>query len=154
MSSQIKFLEDRLNGILSSNDDYSAIVVSKEPQLLRNLNWPANTVWLDKIDKPDCLDISVRSDLGVIFKQFDHMPSDLAMPLLARLRDCHCDELLVHSGGKSLTTREMLALGFTRATSSESGGWFHYQREEFYEERTWNSPDQWAHPQNYKRFRW
>jgi len=154
MSTPIRFLEDFLAKLPVSRGEHSVIVVSKEPQALRHLNWPKNTLWLGEINTADSVAMSVRGDLGVIVNQLEHMSVDLAVALLARLRDCHCDQLLVHNSGEDLTAQEMLALGFTRVSSSGSEGWFHYQREEFYEERSWNSPEQWAHPQNYKRFRW
>lgn len=154
MSTPIRFIEEFLPTLSVSSGEPSVIVVSKEPHLLRDLNWPANTLWLNEISTADGVDMSVRGDLGVIVNQLEHMSVELAVALLARLRDCHCDQLLVHNSSGNLTTQEMLALGFTRVSSVGSDGWFHYQRDEFYQERSWNSPEQWAHPQNYKRFRW
>tara|TARA_R110002111_G_scaffold22972_1_gene52208 strand:- start:316 stop:780 length:465 start_codon:yes stop_codon:yes gene_type:complete len=154
MSSPISFLEEFLAKRLVSRDKASIIVVSKEPETLRPLHWPTNTQWLTAIDGADCVDMSLRSDLGVVCKQLEYMPSESGRALLARLRDCHCAELLVHDTGNDLAPQDMRALGFTRVCESDSGRWHHYARDEFYEERTWNSPEQWAHPQNYKRYRW
>lgn len=76
--------------------------------------------------------------------------------LLGRLRDLHTRRLLVAGeAARRFDPRRMLALGFEHHASPESdGGAYLYDRDRFNREREWNSPDNWANPENFDKYRW
>jgi hypothetical protein len=75
--------------------------------------------------------------------------------LLCRLRDCHCNRIVLDLEEGMLSAQELLALGFyrERRTGSERRLFF-YDRDEFNEPRQWNTPEAWAHPENFRKYRW
>jgi hypothetical protein len=90
-------------------------------------------------------------DLGVILDLED---ADEA--LLGRLRDLHTRRLVVSGAAAGLfEPRRMLALGFERHPSPEAPcGAYLYDRDSFNRVREWNSPEHWANPDNFDKYRW
>lgn len=76
--------------------------------------------------------------------------------LLGRLRDLHTRRLLVAGeAARRFEPRRMLALGFERHPSPDAdGGAYLYDRDSFNREREWNSPENWANPENFDKYRW
>lgn len=96
-----------------------------------------------------------RWSLALVYDQLEHLGKSESLALLGRLRDCFSDHILVHSENFPLTAQEMLSVGFYIDQDwSGAGRLFRYRREDFFEGRSWNTPEQWAHPQNFKRYRW
>ncbi len=90
-------------------------------------------------------------DLGLVLA--------LATPdesLLGRLRDLHTRRLLVTGdAARHFEPRRMLALGFEHHPSPDAaGGAYLYDRDRFNRQREWNSPDNWANPENFDKYRW
>lgn len=76
--------------------------------------------------------------------------------LLGRLRDLHTRRLLVAGeAARRFEPRRMRALGFEHHPSPDAdGGAYLYDRDSFNREREWNSPDNWANPENFDKYRW
>lgn len=77
-------------------------------------------------------------------------------PLLGRLRDLHARRMLV--AGKAAEERErgeMLALGFERHPGEGGAGPLYvYDQDTFNRQREWNTPENWANPENFDKYRW
>lgn len=110
--------------------------------------------WICGLQSADELDLATRADAAIVFDQLEHLPDVAGLALLARLRDCHCDEILLVVDPVQLTGQEMLSLGFVERSWDGPGKLFHYRRDRYYESRSWNTPEQWAHPENFTRIRW
>lgn len=96
-----------------------------------------------------------RRSLALVYDQLELMGASESLVLLGRLRDCFSDHILVHTANSPLSAQEMLSLGFyVDQDWSGAGRLFRYRREDFYEGRSWNTPEQWAHPRNFRRYRW
>lgn len=106
---------------------------------------------------PDALPAGRRFSAGVILDALDGMSRAHGTQLLARLRDQLCERVFVVSTEASVWRREdMLALGYTLRERSPDGHWllYDYDIASYNPERDWNTPEHWAHPENFKRYRW
>ncbi len=76
--------------------------------------------------------------------------------LLGRLRDLHTRRLVVAGEAvRHFEPRRMLALGFEHHPSPDAqDGAYLYDRDSFNREREWNSPENWANPENFDKYRW
>ncbi len=77
-------------------------------------------------------------------------------PLLGRLRDLHARRILITGDAAArFAPRDMLALGFEnhagRAGAQRS---YLYDRDAYNRAREWNSPENWANPDNFDKYRW
>lgn len=74
--------------------------------------------------------------------------------LLGRLRDLHTRRLLVcDAAARHFEPRRMLALGFEHHAGADGAAYL-YDRDRFNRERDWNSPENWANPDNFDKYRW
>lgn len=92
--------------------------------------------------------------LGIVFDQLEYMTPSDATHLLARLRDRHTRKLLVCDGARTLARSDFFALGFEIAADIEFARCFRYDADAPSRQREWNSPSNWANPENFDRFRW
>ena len=84
--------------------------------------------------------------------------------LLSVIRNLHCAriELLLLPPGESarMTSAErvLFGLGFKKVLLLQDAGreawWYRYELQHYNRKRGWNSPENWANPQNFDRFRW
>ncbi len=147
-------LQRALDTLLSDSSATSILLLSRDTALAAALELPAETVRVTALEDPAELEPALRCDLAVVIHQLEQMPVPTGHALLARLRDLHSDAVLLHTSNPQVCAQEMLALGFVPAEATGPGRWFCYQRDQFFERRAWNSPEQWAHPQNFRRNRW
>jgi len=111
--------------------------------------------WLCHVCSADDIIAVTRADLGIVFDQLEHMEKEEAAQLLGRLRDHHCKRVLFHCAVQTHSKRELLALGYIeQKRPSDDGHLYLFDPELFFERRAWNSPDQWANPDNFKKYRW
>jgi hypothetical protein len=101
---------------------------------------------------------SQRFRLGVIAGLIGRLPDAATRALIAALRDQYCDGLLLLAPEGRWPLADYLSLGFERhAAVDGNGGAFElywYDADRCNPEREWNNPTHWAHPENFKRFRW
>lgn len=118
-----------------------------------------STLECDRIataDGPDDLERCGRYELAVVLALGPRAGRTAATRLLARLRDVHALRALVCARGlPGLGFAEMLALGFERHVSGDGDAAVYlYDRDRYNESREWNSPENWANPDNFERYRW
>lgn len=114
-----------------------------------SIEWLSDLCSFDDLGKPK------RADLGFVFDQLEHMGKAEGAHLLSRLRDCHCRVVLLHYTGKEFSNRELLALGFIEQGCLSTGGHlFLFDPDIYFERREWNTPEKWARPENFRKFRW
>lgn len=150
-------LARRVTDYVADRGDVDVLLVSPDAALAeRLLEVPG--VELEVIpDAAAADDIALdrQAELGVVAGQLEGMspPNDVA--LLCRLRDCNCSHILLWLSEERPTAQELLAIGFYRDTAlSGDGRLFRYDRDEFFEPRQWNTPENWAHPENFHKNRW
>lgn len=147
----------RITARVAEHGDVTVLLVSPDPELAERLA-DVRGVGLEVVpDATKAADIALgrQADLGVVAGQLEGMspPDDVA--LLCRLRDCNCSRILLWLSGERPTAQELLAIGFYRDTDvSGDGRLFRYDRDEFFEPRQWNTPEDWAHPENFHKNRW
>lgn len=111
--------------------------------------------WFFNIRSADEIEIEERSDLGIVLNQIEHMRRPDAMHLLSRMRDQFCQRVLVSMNRDIFTDQELLALGYIRKERPSSDGRYYlFDPDIFFESRDWNTPEHWAHPDNFTRNRW
>jgi hypothetical protein len=88
----------------------------------------------------------------------DRLPDDTARSTIAALRDRFCDAVLVVVPDEHWVVTDWLALGFEASARCEHDGrtvvLYRYDVATFNPEREWNNPQDWAHPENFRRYRW
>lgn len=133
------------------------IISRTEPSMPVGRLFPkdATVQWLCHVYSADDLVAVARADLGVVFDQLEHMEDDEGVHLLSRLRDRYCRRVLLHLSDAMHTDKELLGLGYIRQQSAPADGRLYlFDPKLFFEKREWNSPDKWANPENFEKFRW
>lgn len=118
---------------------------------------PKNSVctWYFNIESIDEIESPVRADVGVVLNQIEHMRRTDAMHLISQLRDQHCRKVLVSMTEGVFSDQELLALGYIKQERPSSDGQFYlFDPDLFFEKREWNTPENWAHPDNFNKSRW
>ncbi len=116
----------------------------------------------DVVSMPDgqwLSDVALASDLGtlgylgliVVTDQIEHMTSDEARHLLARLRDRHSGLVIVHDPVPVFAVSDYLALGFE---SDEQKDCYVFDAAAESRQRDWNNARDWANPENFDKYRW
>lgn len=137
-------------------DDASVLIIGRESAVI---DWPGrlSPEYLPVATTVPDLDGYGMYDLCVIFALAPAIAADDRAQLLGRLRDLHARRLLVMEPALPGTVlAEMLALGFERHTPEEGPGEavYLYDVDRFNEKREWNSPEDWANPENFDKYRW
>lgn len=151
-------LPSALDSFVKTNAVRNYLVVSRtEPSPpIENL-FPEDSAvqWLCEVHTADDLVAVERADLGMVFNQLEYMEKNEGVYLLSRLRDQYCRRVVVYCSIETHSAQELLALGYIEQESpSGDGRLFLYDPELFFERRDWNSPEKWANPENFKKFRW
>ena len=98
-----------------------------------------------------------RFDFAVVCDLLEQVDEPTAEAVLGRLTNLHTDRfLLLADPAQSCLGREaLLALALAPFERLDDGriAW-RYDIDEYNPERRWNNPDDWAHPENFQRFRW
>jgi hypothetical protein len=106
-----------------------------------------------------------RFDLGLLSGALEQLSGADGSALVARLRDVHCRRLCVTwrpgspAGDPAFWTRERfrsLALTLHRRIDQDGARTeiYVFDIDHYNPRREWNNPDQWAHPENFDRYRW
>ncbi len=151
-------LRSVLAELFTQNQDKRFLVVSRsEPRSTPEQYFPddSSVAWLSDIQSADDIGIIERADLTIVFDQLEHMEKTEGVHLLSRLRDHHSQRILLHCADRVHSNQELLALGFIgRKHPSDDGRLFLFDPYLFFERRDWNTPDKWAHPENFTKRRW
>ncbi len=106
---------------------------------------------------PEALASGRRFSVGILLDALASMSRDDGTMLLAQLRDQLCERVFVVSAEASAWPREeMLALGYTLSARSADTQWLLHEHDiaTYNPEREWNTPEHWANPENFSRYRW
>ena len=151
-------LRSVLADLTPQNQDKRFLVVSRSaPRSTPEQYFPddSSVEWLSDIHSADDIGVIERADLTIVFDQLEHMEKTAGVHLLSRLRDLHSKRVLLHCADQVHSKQELLALGFIeRNHPSEDGRLFLFDPHLFFERRDWNTPDKWAHPENFNKHRW
>ena len=145
-----------LASVEGAQRESSFLVVSRtEPPLPLEQYFPDDSLvqWLCQVHTADDIVAVDRADLGIVFDQIEHMDRAEAIHLLGRLRDQHCRRVLLQCENEMFSKQDFLALGYIEHPS-EYGHLYLHDPDQFFERREWNTPDKWAHPENFKKNRW
>lgn len=102
-------------------------------------------------------DLAIASTYGLAIVLLDSEQTDsrLVGHLLGRLRDGGAKRTLVDDPHTLFEANELLALGYVaREASAAVARPFVHDPDEYFARREWNSPEDWANPENFGRYRW
>lgn len=106
-----------------------------------------------------------RFDYAVLSRALEPLEPPAGAALIARVRDIHCHRFALacrhidaHHREGEWSEPELLALTLTlHRRVREDGAWhsvYTYDVDSYNPKREWNSPEDWANPQNFRRYRW
>ncbi len=140
------------------NEESTYLVVSRsEPPLPIEQFFPVDSSveWLCHVHTAEDMIAVERADLSIVFDQLEHMEKTEGVHLLSRLRDQHSSRVLLHCADQTHSRQELMALGFIeQQLPSSDGRFFQFVTDLFFPRRAWNTPDKWANPENFKKYRW
>lgn len=147
-----------LEEFATTGEESSCLVVSRtNPRLPIEQFFPGEPCveWLSHVCSADDLVAVNRADFGIVFDQLEHMEKEQGIHLLSRLRDHLCVRVLLHYAAGTFSNQELLALGYIKQKRlSIDGHFFLFDPDLFFVRRNWNTPDNWANPENFKKYRW
>ena len=109
----------------------------------------------ETLSGPDALPTTLRVQLGIVIAPLDPMPRRDMEQLLARLRDVHCEKVLLVDTGAVWKPDELLSLGYLEVEGSQADGrCYLFDPDVFNQPREWNNPSDWANPGNFRKYRW
>jgi hypothetical protein len=104
---------------------------------------------------PGDLPQALRAQLGIVIAPLEYMPRTNAEQLLSRLRDVHCDRVLLVDTGSGFCADALRALGYLEIRHpSADGCCYLFDPDMFSQPREWNNPSDWANPENFRKYRW
>ena len=104
---------------------------------------------------PDDLPKNLRVTLGVVVKPLDFMTRRNAEQLLSRLRDVHCERVLLVDTDGAWKPEQLRPLGYLETAKPQAGiSGYLFDPDAFNQPREWNNPSDWANPENFRKYRW
>ena len=104
---------------------------------------------------PEDLPHALRAQLGIVVAPLDYLQRATAEQLLSRLRDVHCEQVVLLDTGSAWSPDELLSLGYMELKRpSIDGRCYLYDPDLFNQPREWNNPGDWANPENFRKYRW
>ena len=109
----------------------------------------------ETVSGPSDLPQTLRAQLGIVVAPLDYMPRTRAVQLLSRLRDVHCERVLLVDTGSGWSPDALRSLGFQEVKCpSTDGRCYLFDPDMFSQPREWNNPSDWANPENFRKYRW
>ena len=109
----------------------------------------------DSLSGPDDLPKTLRVALGIVVTPLDFMARSAAEQLLSRLRDIHCEKVVLIDTNGGWTSEELRALGYLEVWQPTADlCCYLFDPDAFNQPREWNNPSDWANPQNFRKYRW
>ena len=104
---------------------------------------------------PEDLAHALRAQLGIVVAPLDHVQHATAEQLLSRLRDIHCEQVVLLDTGSDWSPDILRSLGYLEwKRPSIDGRCYLYDPDLFSQPREWNNPGDWANPENFGKYRW
>lgn len=100
-----------------------------------------------------------RFDVAVLIDQLEHTSRHEGLMLIGRLRNQHSNSVCVEiSHDEDWTQADFTAAGLVLSATYERAGrevmLLTYDIATYNPEREWNNPEQWAHPDRFRKHRW
>lgn len=109
----------------------------------------------ETLSGPTALPDALKVKLGVVVAPLDSMSRRDTEQLLARLRDVHCEKVLLLDTGAAWNPDELRSLGYLEVKCAQAGGrCYLFDPDVFNQPREWNNPSNWANPENFRKYRW
>jgi hypothetical protein len=109
----------------------------------------------EALSGPGELPATLKVQLGIVRAPLDLMARKEAEQLLSRLRDVHCERVLLIDTGSKWSPDRLRSLGFLDTEyPSVEGSCYVFDPDLFNEPREWNNARNWANPENFRRYRW
>lgn len=109
----------------------------------------------ESLSGADELPPSLRVEIGLVIAPLNFMSRSGAEQLLSRLRDVHCDKVLLVDTDGQWKPEDLRALGFLEAVGpSMDARCYVFDPDMFNQPREWNNPSDWANPENFRKYRW
>ena len=104
---------------------------------------------------PDDLPKTLRVALGIVVSPLDFMARTVAEQLLSRLRDIHCEKVVLIDTNDGWTPEDLRALGYLEVGQAWADRrCYLFDPGVFNRPREWNNPSNWANPENFRKYRW
>ena len=104
---------------------------------------------------PDDLPKTLRVALGIVVSPLDFMARTVAEQLLSRLRDIHCEKVVLIDTSDGWTPEDLRALGYLEVGQAWADRrCYLFDPDVFNRPREWNNPSNWANPENFRKYRW
>lgn len=109
----------------------------------------------ETLSGPNELPQTLRAALGIVVAPLDYLSRTRSEQLLSRLRDIHCEKVLLIDTACGWRPEELRSLGFLELKRpSRDGRCYLFDPGAFNEPREWNNPSDWANPENFRKYRW
>ena len=104
---------------------------------------------------PDDLPKTLRVALGIVVSPLDFMARTVAEQLLSRLRDIHCEKVVLIDTNNGWTPEDLRALGYLEVGQAWADRrCYLFDPDAFNQPREWNNRSNWANPENFRKYRW
>jgi hypothetical protein len=109
----------------------------------------------ETLSGPEELPKNLRVQLGIVVAPLGSMSRRHAEQLLSRLRDVHCEKVLLLDAGAGWNPDDLRALGYMEIRPPQiDGRCYLFDPDLFSQPREWNNPSDWANPENFRKYRW
>ena len=109
----------------------------------------------EALSGPEDLPRTLRVQLGIVVLPLASMPRKDSEQLLSRLRDVHCEKVVLLDMGVGWAPDDLRALGYLELEHQPPGGRYYlFDPDLFNQPREWNNPTDWANPENFRKYRW
>jgi hypothetical protein len=109
----------------------------------------------ETLSGPGDLPRPLRAQLGIVVTPLEYMPRSKAEQLLSRLRDVHCEKVLLLDTESGWSPDILRSLGYLEVKRpSARGRCYMFDPDIFNQPREWNNSTDWANPENFRRYRW
>ena len=109
----------------------------------------------ETLSGPNELPHALRATLGIVVAPLDYLSRKKSDQLLSRLRDVHCEKVLLIDTVCGWSPEELRSLGYLELKRpSIDGRCYLFDPDSFNEPREWNNPSDWANPENFRKYRW
>ena len=109
----------------------------------------------EPVSGPGDLPQDLRAHLGIVVAPPEIVREGAATQLLSRLRDVHCEKVLLWDPGSGWNRDVLRSLGYLQVKHPLSDGrCYLHDPDEFNQPREWNNASDWANPENFRKYRW